>query len=339
MFPLARIILLVFLGLTTGSQAQSRFYLPTPNQAIFESGKEAVFFARTTPTKEWSSGAFGCVRNSGWRFHEGIDILYTQTDSRGEPTDPIFATTEGVVAYINTRTSTSNYGKYVVLEHRVDGFRLYSLYAHLSAVESNLSPGTAVRGGQRIATMGRTAPISPPIAKYRAHLHFEIGLILSDHYAEFLEEHSPKATNHHGNWNGLNLAGLDPRAFFRERRRLGAGFDLKRFIRDQETMFQVVAPTTDFSFARRYPQLIVPNPAVRSSDVVAMEIAFNYHGLPFQMIPRSFEEVGHLTEPRLVGFDQRVAADQKCCRLAQTSRPELRSGAWTRIKQLIYNPE
>lgn len=329
--------LLLFLSLlATGVHAQSRFFLPTPNQAIFESGAEEAFFAKTTPTKEWSSGAFGCVRNSGWRFHEGIDILHTQTDARGEPIDPIFATTDGIVAYINTRTGTSNYGKYIVLEHRVDGLRIYSLYAHLSAIDSTLSVGSAVHGGQRIATMGRTAPISPPIAKFRAHLHFEIGLILNDHYADFLKAHSPNATNHHGNWNGLNLSGLDPRAFFQERRRLGSTFDLQRFIRDQDTLFQVVAPTTDFFFARQYPQLIVDNPSTRSSDVVAMEIAFNYHGLPFQLIPRSASEVGLLTEPKLVGLDQRLAASQKCCRLVETSRPELRSAAWTRIKQLLY---
>ena len=45
-----------------------QFQLPTPNEAIFESGKEADYFT-TTIGRTCPSGTFGCVRSEGWQMH------------------------------------------------------------------------------------------------------------------------------------------------------------------------------------------------------------------------------------------------------------------------------
>src|SRR6185436_16440645 len=116
-------------GFVTGVLAQP-FRLPTANRAIFETGGEARFFA-PTPGKPWTSGGFGCVRTEGWQMHEGLDIRATQFDKAGEPTDPVLATADGVVGYINRRPSLSNYGNYIILRHSIDGIEVCSLYAHL----------------------------------------------------------------------------------------------------------------------------------------------------------------------------------------------------------------
>ena len=91
------------------------------------------FFAPTAPDKPWTSGSFGCVRNNGTRLHEGLDIRHLQTDQHGEPTDPVMATADGTVVYFSTKPSLSNYGRYIVIRHVVEGIEIYSLYAHLSA--------------------------------------------------------------------------------------------------------------------------------------------------------------------------------------------------------------
>ena len=135
--------------------AQTPFQFPTANHYLFERGSELKFFAPTAPDKPWTSGSFGCVRNNGQRLHEGLDILHLQTDRRGEPTDPVMATADGTVVYISTKPGLSNYGQYVVIRHVVEGIEMYSLYAHLSAIQPGLQTGQPVKAGQVVATMGR----------------------------------------------------------------------------------------------------------------------------------------------------------------------------------------
>ena len=67
-----------------------------------------------------------------------LRIRSVQRDRRGEPVDPVNATADGVVAYVNSRSGLSNYGNYVVLRHSIEGLEVYSLYAHLSVVRSGL---------------------------------------------------------------------------------------------------------------------------------------------------------------------------------------------------------
>src|SRR5215813_10860263 len=113
------------------------FQLPTANRALFEKGGEEKFFVGTVG-KPWTTGTFGCVRSDGHHFHEGLDIRCLQRDKRGEPTDPVLATAEGTVVYVNMRPSLSNYGNYVVVRHKIEGIEIYSLYAHLHEVAPGL---------------------------------------------------------------------------------------------------------------------------------------------------------------------------------------------------------
>src|ERR1700679_531130 len=136
--------------------AQSPFQFPTANHALYQPGGELIFFAPTAPDKPWTSGSFGCVRDNATRMHEGLDIRHLQTDRRGEPTDPIMATADGTVVYFSKKPGLSNYGNYIVIRHVVEGVEIYSLYAHLSAVRAGLKIGEQVKGGEVIATMGRT---------------------------------------------------------------------------------------------------------------------------------------------------------------------------------------
>src|SRR5215472_7701899 len=106
-----RATLLLALAAASGARAEI-FHLPTANHALFDKGGEERFFVGTVG-KPWTSGTFGCVRSDGWQIHEGLDIRCLQRDKRVEPTDPVMATADGVVAYINTKPSLSNYGNYI----------------------------------------------------------------------------------------------------------------------------------------------------------------------------------------------------------------------------------
>src|SRR6185295_4929809 len=126
------------------------FQLPTANRALFEKGGEEKFFVGTVG-KTWTSGCFGCVRSEGWQMHEGLDIRCLQRDKHGEPLDPVMATADGTVAYINTKPSLSNFGNYVILRHSVDGLEIYSIYAHLREIRPDLKVGQLVKAGESIA--------------------------------------------------------------------------------------------------------------------------------------------------------------------------------------------
>src|SRR5262249_18824876 len=145
------------------------------------------------------------------QMHEGLDIKCLRRDHRGEPIDPVLASAEGTVAYLSTKAALSNYGKYVVLRHRLEGIGVYTLYAHLSEGRSDLRVGQNVKVGENIATMGRTTNTRQGISKERAHVHFEIDLFVSERFSDWFQKTFPGERNDHGEWNGRNLLGLDPR--------------------------------------------------------------------------------------------------------------------------------
>ena len=265
------------------------FRLPTANNAIFQKGAEEKYFA-ATPGKNWVSGTFGCVRSDGWQMHEGIDVRSIQRDRRGEPTDPVCATADGDVVYINTRPSLSNYGNYLILHHRIAGLEIFSLYAHLSRIQTGLKVGQSVRSGEVIATMGRTSNATT-IGKDRAHVHFELNFFVNDRFSDWFRTDSPKERNDHGVWNGQNLIGIDPRLIFLEEQRLGKDFDLARFIRSQTEICRVQVRATNFPWLRRYAQFIRRNPLAEKEGVAGYEIALNYNALPIELIPRATSEM------------------------------------------------
>src|ERR1043166_4412785 len=209
-------------ALTTAAQV---FQLPTANHALFEKGGEERFFVGTVG-KPWTTGTFGCVRSDGAQMHEGLDIRCLQRDKRGEPIDPVMATADGTVAYFNTHPALSNYGNYIVLHHRIQGIDIYSLYAHLREVRQDLRVGQAVKAGEVIAIMGRTANTREGILKERAHVHFELNLFVNDRFSSWYKKAATGERNDHGDWNGQNLLGLDPRLILLEEHEKGANFSL-----------------------------------------------------------------------------------------------------------------
>src|SRR5687767_6760757 len=182
------IVVALLFALTCLSARGAAFALPTANDAIYQRGAEDKFFVGTVG-KPWTSGTFGCVRTEGWQMHEGLDIRCLQRDKRGEAIDPVMATAEGAVAYINRRTGLSNYGNYLILKHAVDGIEIYSLYAHLKEIRADLKSGQPVKAGETIAIMGRTSNTGQAITKDRAHVHFELNFLVNDRFGAWYRQY------------------------------------------------------------------------------------------------------------------------------------------------------
>ena len=298
------------------------FRLPTANTALFEPGGEERFFVGTVG-KPWMSGTFGCVRTEGWQMHEGLDIRCLERDKRGEPLDPVLAVADGVVAYFNTKPGLSNYGKYVILRHQIEGLDVYTLYAHLSEIAPGLKYGSAVASGSVIATMGRTTNTREGISRERAHVHFEIDLILNERFPDWYRRNFPGQRNDHGGWNGRNLVGLDPWQVFVAQRELGTRFSLAEFIRGQTEMCRVVVRTGPFPWLRRYPGLTRPNPVSEKEGIAGYEIALNYVGIPFEVIPRAASELKSKSKVTLLTVNADEYKKHPCRKLVVN-----RSGRW-----------
>jgi len=330
-----RLLLLVpLLGLAVRAQP---FHLPTANHAVFEKGGEEKFFAGTVG-KPWISGTFGCVRSDGWQMHEGLDIRCLQRDGHGEPTDPVMATADGTVAYINKRPSLSNYGNYLVLRHQVEGLEIYSLYAHLHEIRSDLKVGQPVKAGETVAIMGRTANTHEGISKDRAHVHFELNLLVNDRFSGWYKKTFPTQRNDHGDWNGQNLLGIDPWRLLIAQHNEGAKFSLVRFIQNETELCRVFVRQTGFPWLKRYHALVRPNPKAEKEGVAGYEIALDFNGVAFELIPRAASEIKSKAKFQLLSVNEAEYHKNPARRLItpKGSRWELASHGLNLLELLTY---
>ncbi|MES2696233.1 MAG: M23 family metallopeptidase [Verrucomicrobiota bacterium] len=271
---------------------------PTPNPAWAE-GKPATQWLQHAGSGDPATGGFGGVRSGGTRFHEGIDIRALAKDRRGEPTDSVFAAMPGVVRYVSTAAGESSYGRYVVLEHPAATPAVYTLYAHLAQIAPGLRTGVSVTAGSVLGTMGHSAG-GYMIPKERSHLHFEIGVAVTQDFQAWYNRKKFGSRNEHGMWNGMNLQGIDPLAFYNDwrARRIDTVQD---FFNRMEPVVRIrIATYQTPDFVKRYPSLLTKSPSL--GLVAGWEIRFNWTGLPFAWTPLTAAEVAGLPpgQPRIV---------------------------------------
>ncbi|MGD0614921.1 MAG: M23 family metallopeptidase [Verrucomicrobiota bacterium] len=335
--PRLRAALPMLLLAAVSTSAQQPFRLPTANRALFEPGGEEKFFVGTTG-KPWTSGCFGCVRSDGWQMHEGLDIRCLDRDKRGEPTDTVRATADGTVVYINTRPSLSNYGNYIVVQHHVEGLEIDSLYAHLREIQPGLKIGQPVKAGEPIAVMGRTSNTREGISKERAHVHFELNLFVNDRFSSWFKKSSPNERNDHGEWNGQNLLGIDPRRVLLGEQEQGDQFSLLGFLRSQNELCRVIVRKTEFPWLKRYALLIQPNPVAQKEGIAGYELALNFNGVAFEVIPRAASEIRGKGKYQLVSVNEAEYHKNPCRRLVvqKGSRWELGNHGIEALDMLTY---
>jgi len=283
------------------------FLFPTANRELLKSGGETNFFTPTGPGRPWTGGAFGCVRNSGGRMHEGIDIFCQKRDAKGEPIDKVRASRAGTVVHVSGNVAASNYGKYVVLRHELDGLPVYSLYAHLRSIEEGLAVGDELAAADLIGVLGRTANTREGIVKARAHLHFEIGVWANSNFNGWFDRWYKDGKNLHGNWNGLNLLGLDAAEILRQ---ADAGrFKLLDHLKSQPVICRVRVHQTKLDWVERFPQLLADE---GEGKISAWDLDLNFNGVPVRMQPVRGEVKTGGAKYALLEVDAKVRAKYPC---------------------------
>ncbi|HDS1733905.1 TPA: M23 family metallopeptidase [Pseudomonas putida] len=127
-----------------------------------------------SPTdKEVVSGRFGKFRGGGSsnfgsanqkaHMHDGLDF------STSGASQPVYATTEGVITFAGSRRSAGN----AVLIKRANGDIV--AYYHLSGFANGVTRGATVKPGQQLGLSGNT-----PSSTMAKHLHFTYGTAQKD---------------------------------------------------------------------------------------------------------------------------------------------------------------
>ena len=296
-------------------------FWPTPTTAWSE-GRPPSEFLQHAGSGDAESGGFGGVRNGGRQFHEGIDIKAVSRDRRGEPADSIFAAMAGVVRHISRSAGDSNYGRYIVLEHPGVSHAVYTLYAHLSHIAPGLKEGDQVARGQIIGTMGHSSG-SYVIPRDRAHLHFEIGVMVTRDFQWWYNARKFGSTNDHGLWNGMNLMGFDPLDFLNQWRAHRVDTFQDYFARMEPEVRVRIATRRVPDFVLRYPSLLTkPLPPL----VAGWDIKFNWTGVPFAWTPLAPMEIMGLPPDQPVLSDVNVALER---RERSKTLVVARRGSWT----------
>lgn len=259
--------------------------LPTDNQEIFETPNQ--FYMHTNRYKNgvnlkpWEGGKYGFSRTPintrigvvYSKLHEGMDIKPLQRDANGEPLDEVRAISDGQVVYVNASSSRSNYGKYIVVEHKWPDGKFYSLYAHLS--KTSVSYKDWVKAGAKLGILGYTGD---GISKDRAHVHVELAFMASP---RFNTKYSPG--NGHYNYNGQNLVGIDVARLFQEHR-ANPNISMREFLDQEEPYFTVRTKRS------RRPGLLDRHPWLGEEMALApesksWEVTFNRCGVPLKIRP------------------------------------------------------
>ena len=265
--------------------------LPTENDAIF-SNDPSRFYMYTdrsfegVSSKPWQGGTYGFSRNQKrtgigvvyTRLHEGVDIRPVNRDQAGEPLDGVRSIANGTVVYVNSSSSGSNYGRYIVVHHDWGNGPFFSLYAHLSSATAIV--GQRVRGGETIAKMGYTGA---GINRERAHVHVELNMIMSDQFQRWYDRHFT-SKNNHGIFNGFNLLGTDIANLLIAHRR-NPNLSIPEFlINNSEVYYKVLVPNHGkVDFIRRYPWLLRNGNQLGRPN--SWEFSFAATGVPLEVKP------------------------------------------------------
>ena len=131
------------------------------------------------------------------------------------------------------------------------------------------------------------------INRTRAHLHLELCLLMSRNFGGWHTAFSG-GTNFHGNFNGMNLAGMDVASLFLAHKK-NPDLKIRDFVKASPAYFKVTVPRDGtWDFAERHRWMITGDPAAPSPS---WEISFTATGLAVGIAPSPRE----VQEPLVTG--------------------------------------
>ena len=121
------------------------------------------------------SGIFNDTTTEERNIHIGLDLWIKAGTA-------VLAAVDGFVHSFNYNTGLGDYGPTIILEHKIEDHKFYTLYGHLS-LESidGIEIGTVFLKGQQLGTIG-DASVN---GDYAPHLHFQIIADISNLFGDY----------------------------------------------------------------------------------------------------------------------------------------------------------
>jgi hypothetical protein len=109
-------------------------------------------------------------------------------------------------------------------------------------------------------------------------------------------------------------------------------------MQNRPELCRVLVRKNGFSWLRHYPALIQKNPTAEKQGIAGYEIALDYNGVPFQLIPRAASEIKSKSKYQILSVNQSEYNKNPCRRLVtrQGSRWELASKSISLLDLLTY---
>lgn len=227
------------------------------------------------------SGKFGMVRNNSTRFHKGLDIKSFIKDKKNIAADSVYAFSSGKVVYINNTAGNSNFGKYIVIDHEL----FLTLYAHLSEVY--VTVGQNVTTADKIGKIGTTSN-NANIPNSRAHVHFEIDFLCGNelNFSNwYTKNYGSNDKNLHGQYNGLNLFGVDT---IKVATNIAKNVGLSHLFDDEPTAVTMFIKTNIIpDFVKKYQSIVAAGIDI-NKPVAGWQIEWTWYGFPKKWTPVYF---------------------------------------------------
>jgi murein DD-endopeptidase MepM/ murein hydrolase activator NlpD len=121
------------------------------------------------------STVFNDPKTEERNIHIGLDLWI-------KAGTPVLTALDGFIHSFNYNTGVGDYGPTIIIEHKIEKQRFYTLYGHLSLESiSNIKIGDIVEKGMQIGTLG-DALVN---GDYAPHLHFQIIEEISNTFGDY----------------------------------------------------------------------------------------------------------------------------------------------------------
>jgi hypothetical protein len=100
-------------------------------------------------------------------------------------------------------------------------------------------------------------------------------------------------------------------------------FSLLNFLQSQTELCRVLVRATNFPYLKRYPMLVLKNPVAEKEGVAGYEVALNFNGVAFALMPRAESEIKSHAKYQLLSVNEAEERANPCRNLVTH-----RSGRW-----------
>ena len=92
-------------------------------------------------------------------------------------------------------------------------------------------------------------------------------------------------------------------------------FSLLNYVRSQTELCRVLVRTASFPYLKRYAPLVLKNPRAEREGVAGYEVALNYNGVAFALMPRAESEIKGSGKFQLLSVNEQEYKAHPCRKL------------------------